>query len=485
MDAPTPKNELPLLDKIINKKGYTWVQYKHLLIYGLIILIEGSQLPFVATTILTFQKIYNASSISIISGAILLGVCVGSYLSGFSSKIFSRTRAINLFFLTMTIFTALSGIVANYLLPYTIFRFLIGVCLGGLTPLINNLVAELLPIKLRGFCLAAIWALFNVGILIVIGVSKLTLPNNEPENIHATIYYLSLVSLIVLVIMYFGLEDSPRDLLLKGQDNEKAFNMIEKDFDVKLNSYDKDTIIHQIHSGSNEMLGSKLSDAFSPIFLRTTILCLFIWFCISFCSYGTLITFYGAIKAINPKADPDNENLIVLSAAIIGVLIGAILCEVKTFGRRFSITACSVAAALFFLLIVVTKSNFVIFYAIANLFASIVFNIILSYTTEVYPTIIRDIAVGFLLSVTRFAGFLSQFVFLPLLTVNTIAPYILALVLALLMAVLSFLLPYETYGHSLDDDMSKDIDDKVDMKELHNEETTKLINKEKDTDKKV
>ena len=58
---------------------------------------------------------------------------------------------------------------------------------------------------------------------------------------------------------------------------------------------------------------------------------------------------------------------------------------------------------------------------------AILFNINTAYSSEVYPTKLRDHAMGLLFAFTRIGGFISQFLFLDFYSLGLFIPYWIAL----------------------------------------------------------
>jgi len=83
----------------------------------------------------------------------------------------------------------------------------------------------------------------------------------------------------------------------------------------------------------------------------------------------------------------------------------------------------------------------------------------------VYPTKIRDQAVGFLFFCTRIGGFSSQILYLYLNGIGIWYPYYFTIGFIIANFVLIYLLPFETYGQPLDVDYdSRNANEKKDKK---------------------
>ena len=93
---------------------------------------------------------------------------------------------------------------------------------------------------------------------------------------------------------------------------------------------------------------------------------------------------------------------------------------------------------------------------IKNILYTIAFNIIGTYTCEIYPTKIRDMANGFLFFNARLCGVISQFIGVRLDYLGLFFPYYIIGISAISGGILVYSLPYETMGKSLDSDFGND-----------------------------
>jgi MFS family permease len=109
---------------------------------------------------------------------------------------------------------------------------------------------------------------------------------------------------------------------------------------------------------------------------------------------------------------------------------------------------------IFLVVLLIDPNSFAIYFGLFQGFVGISFSINTTYTCEVYPTKIRDQAVGFLFFCTRVGGFLSQIAYLYMQQLGLWCPYYFTFGFILFNILLIYLLPYETYGQPLDFDYS-------------------------------
>ena len=95
------------------------------------------------------------------------------------------------------------------------------------------------------------------------------------------------------------------------------------------------------------------------------------------------------------------------------------------------------------------------FYFFATCLINISFNAINSYTIEIYPTRVRDFAVGYLLFISKIIGFLSNILAILINYRNKKWMLYLNSIIGVLGLIFTLMLPFDTYQRKLDDIMTK------------------------------
>jgi hypothetical protein len=193
---------------------------------------------------------------------------------------------------------------------------------------------------------------------------------------------------------------------------------------------------------------------FKGKFLLITGILILLWCINSFIIYGGTFTLSLILKKVLTES---NREIIISQIKIYlyttpGCLIGAILSEIKFFGRKVTILLAFIFITIFNVLGIIDKDNIASYFGLCGLFIGISFNATGCYSCEVYPTKIRDVALGFLYFSTRLAGFLSQFISIALYQFSTLGQFYAAVVVSAIAALSAYLLPYDTYGRPLDDE---------------------------------
>ena len=101
-----------------------------------------------------------------------------------------------------------------------------------------------------------------------------------------------------------------------------------------------------------------------------------------------------------------------------------------------------------------------------NFSNTIIFNTTITYTSEVYPTYIRDYSNGVMNCLGNFSAMISQSLYVMFNSYGITIPYVFTAIFSALSSICYFFLPYETRGKQLDlykkdvDDINSNIDEK-------------------------
>jgi MFS family permease len=452
------KNEpsIPLLDKFLEEKGYTLKTYKFIFIAFLMICIEGLHMSFFSSMLIPLQKylLISEKSLGIISSLSFLGVGFGSLLSGLITQNFGRTRAINFFLFLNALSSLLCGVFNNYVI-FAILRSVIGFSLGLIVPVTLSLLTECLPIKYRSLILTSIWLAFGIGGVYLLLLILFFMPNYEVNQVQSVLFLSSILPIISFIILILILEDSVRNYIITEK-SDIAFQILEKDYGIKLTSENKKTIEYQLkHCSNSGDTGNLFTNLFRGQLLILTILLSLIWFIDSFVGYGTgIITsltlkYLGVVETEQNKQIIKNQIYINLISSI-GNIMGGLLSELQHLGRNKTIIISFFISAVFLSIIPSFSKHYTLLFSITQFIWFIAMNVTTTYSCEVFPTSLRDKAIGFLFFMTRLGGFFSQYLFLIFNDLGIWVPYYISAALFFGLTFITFLMPIETYGRPLD-----------------------------------
>ena len=452
-------------DDLLNKQDMSLLQIRALIGSCLLYFIEGLHVSLTGLIFIPIVQNYNLSLIKggLISSSLMLFMSLGSFLSGFLTARYIRKKIIIFSLLTVSIGSILSVINSWIILLFC--RCIIGLSLGIVIPINTNNLSEVLPLKLRSFWLIFVSSFFSLGAILSCQLIKLNL-----GNLRILFSTISIPSSVVLIIFNFFYNENPRYLVLIGK-NEQAFTIIEKYLLLdhhKLNSYEKTQIAKSIDRGVNKEV--KITGKFKFIFRRygniTLILCL-IWILYSMIINGGIFSLFVSF-ANNVVVMPTSMNLnmvringlfiiiqLFYTFFAVSTIISGLFTEIKWCGRKYTIffgfllsTIASFHALLF-------RAKSRAFYFLVTCLINISFNAINSYTIEIYPTRVRDFAVGYLLFVSKIIGFLSNILAIVMNTRNRKWMLYVNSMIGVLGLIFTLMLPFDTYQRKLDDIMTK------------------------------
>ena len=452
-------------DDLLNKQDMSLLQIKALIGSCLIYFIEGLHVSLTGPIFIPIMTNYELTQIKgcFISSSLMLFMAFGSLSSGFLSGKFVRKTIIILCLLTISIFSLLSVIQSWIIL--LICRCIIGFSLGIIININTNNLSEVLPLKLRSFWIIFVSSAFSVGAILSCQIIKM-----HTNKLGILFSIISIPSSIVLILFTYFYNENPRYLVLIGRNNE-AYEVIEKYLLLdhhKLNAYEKLQISKSIDRGVNKEV--KITGKFKFIFRRygdiTFNLCI-IWILYSmiinggifslFVSFANNAIFLPSYMEINFTNMKGLYILIQIFYTFFAVstIISGLFTEIKCCGRKNTIFFGFFLSTISSFYTLLFESQSKGFYFLATCIINISFNAINSYTIEVFPTRVRDFAVGYLQFVSKIVGFFSNMLALVLNYANRKWMLYINAMMGVLGLIFTLMLPFDTYQRKLDDIMTK------------------------------
>jgi hypothetical protein len=232
--------------------------------------------------------------------------------------------------------------------------------------------------------------------------------------------------------------------------------------------YEKEQILKSIDRGVNKEV--KITEKYKFIFRRygniTLNLCI-VWILfsmiinggifslfVSFANNVIFITFEIKLNLVKMKGFLIILQLFYTFLAVSTVISG-LFTEIKGCGRKYTIFFGFLLSTISSFYVLLYKEKSKILYCLATCLINISFNAINSYTVEIYPTRVRDFAVGYLLFISKIIGFLSN---IWALMMNSDCKkwmlYVNAL-LGVLGLLFTLMLPFDTYQRKLDEILTR------------------------------
>ena len=452
--------EFPYLDEMINKKGITSLQWKSLSICSMIYFLEGMHVSLSGLLFVPILQSFKLNTFvgCLVSSSLVFCMAFGALIAGSFSQLKGRKITIIFFLLIISISSTFAIIQHPLILLIT--RSINGFSLGVIIPIITNHLIEVLPKKFRSFWVISLTFFFSLGA--ILSTQIIITCNKKYELFY---FCISIPSTIIMVIFVLFYEDNPRYLILnhKYDDGIKIIEKYYKD-NVKIEENEKQEIIRNVDKGINKEV--KLIGKYSFIFKRykkiTMILC-FVWSLYSFMVNGGIFNIFmgNAMSSSYIYSDDFDDDLLdsfwafEILYLIFGFscLIAGLITEIKICGRKKTILSGFLLSFIFQIIFLIFKfeTNGIFFFYIFSLFfINISFNAINTYSMEIYPTRVRDTAMGFLSFVSRMCGFLSNFITIVLFNFWTTWLLYFSIIITFIGIIFSCLLPFDTYNRELD-----------------------------------
>lgn len=471
------KSKFTLLDKIINDYGYGWEVNKIIFSAFLCFILNGYLTTSYCSFMLGFKKKFDLTSnqISFIGMGFCLSKFVTNFLIGFLTNLLGRMFVLKF----SLIFTFICNLLISLFCEYkvvVIVEFVNGFFAGIFEITSFNVACEFIPVRFRGWILLTIWNGYNVGVLFPNLIMSKTMPDHDPSGLPKTLYLCSLVILFCTVFGCVFYTDSPRNYIIneKNEDAIKILKRMKKD-----DNYFTDEIKREIYNSVPPKTISNFSlanykEVFEHGMFTTGLLLLII------CFNGTMINdgFQLVLNLILEKVKQSDksahtrsilmENIIINSVALPSNLIVGAFTEFKILGRKNTQSIGFFIMGLVMVPVIMNPnlaSTFFIFF----MFFTCITNMVNVYVSEVYPTKIRDWALGMIQGSGYLGSFIAQYLFVYLNDLNVYYCPILFFVTCTLNGILCSLLKVEPMGKPLD---------------IHTEKNDAMINKEK-SDKNI
>jgi len=453
------EQEINSIDYIYDQAGYNKITYKNIFLTFFVLSVEGLHFTLFSNMIIPLKAYYKMTEdqVRICSSMLFLFVGIGSFLSGKFAGKFGRPILISFLLFVISFLNILMALSTVWWV-FLICRCLIGLSAGFVIPMSLNLLTEYLPLKLRSFVLTSVWCGFNFGALVLCFIMIFIMPNLEPARVNTTILLSAILPFFAFLLNLFLLQDSPRNLILRKLEKE-AFEILEV---ISKRKFDQSVKIKILQESNKSFQNVKfeIKDLFGEKFGKLSLLLTYIWFFNSILSYGPGVISNLTMQAIGKEQNISNldiiKNQIVINLiGFFSLFLGGIMTEASYLGRKLATNINFFTCLAFILLLIAWPGQFAVFFGIYSAVQGIAFNISTTYSCEVYPTKMRDHAIGFLFSCTRVGGFISQILYLYLNSIGTWIPYYASSIFLVINIILVFLLPYDTHGMPLDKEITR------------------------------
>ncbi|CAH0586904.1 unnamed protein product [Chrysodeixis includens] len=330
-----------------------------------------------------------------------LGTLIGSVVFGMASDRFGRRKPMIFAIVVQSAFGFLAASIETFW-TFNFVRFIVGLSVGGTMVIGFVILMEYTAQQHREIISAIYQVPFNLGHTLIPVFSYFFRDYRHFQMAGST-------STLICLLYFCFLPETARWLIAMKQ-TERAINVLTTL--AKINgrptaNIRTDVLTYQLQAERNKLKKGDITDLFRTPNLRKNILCCsFNWFSCSYCFYG-VSQYIGQLSG--------NAFINVAASAIVA-LLGTLSSVplMRSMGRRTILLLCHLISSLclFFLAILPSKSgDMSIICACAGTVTSfIVFLVVYLYTSELFPTVVRNAAMGFCSMVARIGSMIAPFI---------------------------------------------------------------------------
>jgi putative MFS transporter len=366
---------------------------------------------FIATALIQAWHLSSAQ-VGILLSSGLLGMMAGAFLSGPAADRFGRKIV---FQWTMLIFS-LASLACAFAWDFTsliCFRFLVGVGLGGETPVVTSLMGEFIPARDRGKVQGLINTFWAFGWLGAATLSYFIIPGIQDGWRWA--FVAGALPAFYIWVVRRKLPESPRWLALQGRDQE-ALAIVEQIENNVAKTHTIPPVTAADMAAVSVASKGSISTLFSPAYWKTTVMLWLLWFLGMFGYYGLFAWLPSLLVKAGHSMVKSFLYVVVMQLAYIP---NQILCAygMDKYGRKRLLTAnlllAGVATVIFGWALgygALEISQVVMLGVITSFFVSGVWGITYTYTPELYPTGIRVTGTSMAATSSRLGSMLAPLV---------------------------------------------------------------------------
>ncbi len=418
----------------------------------------------VVLAILTPLWHLSAFEIGLIGSTSLLAAAFGSILFGRLADFVGR-RSIYGFTLIVLAIGALASALSPNIVWLLIFRFILGLGIGGDYPLSATLMSEYANRRDRGKLITMVFSMQGLGLILGPLVALILLVSGLNHDLTWRIM-LALGAVPALATFYLRrqIAETPRFALVMHGDVTGATDTINK---VKNNGKKSKTVSVSSTTSTNaapekrHVEKSWLYLLLKPHYLRWLIGTAGAWFLLDIAYYGTTISSPLVLKSLNSHSNLITNMLYTLIIFIVAALPGYVVAAftIDRLGRKWiQCVGFGIMFITYGLLAVAPALStitlpFLLVYGLSYFFTEFGPNVTtFVYPAEIFPVMIRTTAHGIAAALGKVGAFIGAFAFPYLLaTFHLPGAMLIAAVVSLIGLVLTITTLPEPNGQSLEE----------------------------------
>ena len=183
----------------------------------LILIIDGYDLAVVGAALPAIMDDMgvDATSAGIMAGSALFGTMLGAMFLGTLADRIGRPKMIAVCVALFSVFTAASGLTSDPV-SFSVTRFLAGLGIGGVLPVMTAQMSEFSPARLRARLVTLVFAGYSIGGILVALTGKQMIESHGWQ----TVFYLAGLPVLLIPFILKSMPESMAFLLKKGRQDE-------------------------------------------------------------------------------------------------------------------------------------------------------------------------------------------------------------------------------------------------------------------------
>ena len=338
----------------------------------------------------------------------LVGMALGAVAAGTLADRVGRKTVFSVTIVLYSLATGLCAVAPNYEL-LVLFRFLVGLGLGGELPVAATLVTEYVPGRARGRFMVLLESFWAVGWLLAALIAYFIIPVTGWR----TAFLIGALPALYTMVIRMHLPESVRYLLKKGKIEEarKIVSSLEERCHMEhrpLEVTEKDV--------AEETKGS-FTALWTSRFIKRTVMLWLVWFGIVFSYYGVFMWLPSLVFKQGFTVVKTFEYVLVMTLSQLpGYAAAAWL--VDRLGRRYTLSLFLLGSGIasYFFGHAETVTALLCWGATMSFFNLGAWGVIYTYTPELYPTEIRGLGCGWATGFGRVGGMVAPLLVGALLT---------------------------------------------------------------------
>ncbi|HLI06214.1 MAG TPA: MFS transporter [Ktedonobacteraceae bacterium] len=397
---------------------------KALLTSGMGFFTDAYDLFIIGVVLAILTPIWHltALEISLLGSTSLIAAALGAILFGRLADHIGR-RSIYGYTLIVLACGAIASSLAPGVIWLLVFRFILGLGIGGDYPLSATLMSEYANRRDRGKLITFVFSMQGVGLICGPLVAILLLVSGMNHDLVWRIM-LGLGAVPALATFYLRrqIAETPRFALAMQGDVEGASHTI--DMVTKQNGSVKPQNVTPRRNGkASKKFSLKL--LFTPRYLRWLIGAAGAWFLLDVAYYGTTISSPLVLRALNPHSNLVTNMVYTLLIFVIAALPGYIIAAftIDKLGRKwiqcvgFAMMALAYGSLAVAPILTTITLSFLLIYGLSYFFTEFGPNVTtFVYPAEIFPVMVRSSAHGIASALGKVGAFIGAFAFPYLLT---------------------------------------------------------------------